>query len=536
MKISSKNKKKIIIVVCILIVVAIAVAGVLIVQNYLDKEEVTLNTITTEDIYETVSSTGAVTSGTTVEYKVGTVATVKEVFVKVGDTVQKGDVLATFDTSSFDSQITSLQNSYNDAVASYNESVAANKEAQAKLNDVNSQISKLEKEVAKLEKETSSDNSTVNGADSLTKAFENISNIASGYSVDSTQIEAIIQVVVNEVSSAIAQGNVDAQALADNIEKALQNAVDNGTINVTDADKMIGEITSAIESVDFNAISDDIASNSSVDLVTKKLELAVLNAQKQIYSLSADDSTVKAQETLVDTTKSALDALKTSKQELSAGWVASVDGIVTECNIVAGSQTSLFTTGIKLENMDTMTATISLTEYDVHKVKVGMPAKITTAYGTYEGEVATISPVATGGGGSSLLDSMGSIAGISGLSSLTQSGAGVECTVTIFNPDSYIIVGFDADVEIEVGEYLNVPCVPIESIILEKTGTYVYKYDEEEGTVTKTMITTGAISDSSYEVTNGLEIGDKIVATPSTTYEEETFEVRVVDKLSTDKK
>ena len=122
------------------------------------------------------------------------------------------------------------------------------------------------------------------------------------------------------------------------------------------------------------------------------------------------------------------------------------------------------------------------------------------------------------------------------MSSLTQSGAGVECTVTVLNPDNYIIVGFDADVEIQVGEHIDVPCVPIESIILEKTGTYVYKYNEADSTVTKTMIKTGAVSDSSYEITNGLEIGDKIVATPSTMYEEETFDVRVVDKLSTDKK
>ena len=71
--------------------------------------------------------------------------------------------------------------------------------------------------------------------------------------------------------------------------------------------------------------------------------------------------------------------------------------------------------------------------------------------------------------------------------------------------------------------------------VLDKTGTYVYLYNEKEKTVTKTAITTGAMSDSAYQVTDGLKAGDKIVAAPSTTYKEDSFKVKVVDKLSTTK-
>ena len=119
----------------------------------------------------------------------------------------------------------------------------------------------------------------------------------------------------------------------------------------------------------------------------------------------------------------------------------------------------------------------------------------------------------------------------SGLSSLTNSGAGVECTIEIKNPDENIIAGFDADVEIQTGQYLGVTVVPIESITLEKTGSYVYLYNDEDKTVTKTEIKTGAISDTAYEVTSGLKPGDRIVASPKTDYKEDTFKVKVVDKL-----
>ena len=127
------------------------------------------------------------------------------------------------------------------------------------------------------------------------------------------------------------------------------------------------------------------------------------------------------------------------------------------------------------------------------------------------------------------------ILGISGLSSLTSSGAGVECTVEVKHPDENIIIGFEANVVISTGEYLGVVTVPTGSIVLDKTGTYVYLYNEEKKTVTKTAITTGAMSDSAYQVTDGLKAGDKIVAAPSSTYKEDTFKVKVVDKLSTTK-
>ena len=66
--------------------------------------------------------------------------------------------------------------------------------------------------------------------------------------------------------------------------------------------------------------------------------------------------------------------------------------------------------------------------------------------------------------------------------------------------------------------------------MLEKDGTYVYKYNEGEKTVTKTRIETGAVSDTQYQVTSGLNVGDKIVATPASDYKNDTFDVKVVSK------
>lgn len=653
-----KSKKRVIVPIAIVLVLAIIITSTVIIVKANSAEQVSLNTIQTGDIYENVNATGQVSAGAKREYKVSTVATVKEVFVQTGDEVKEGDKLATFDTSNLDSQISKLQSTYNSAAKSYNESVQQQQEAQDNLDRVNKQINQLNKDVSKLTKssktttkksttkapsfdvddipdievpeepettttavatytvsasvlsgqesygtvkvgsnaagasstgkykagttvtlkaepassytfagwydsdgnkvKSSSEiqvvaNSNINyiaqfktssasdNIDSLAEALTEIADSIKDVTNDVDTMLSIMEVTSKAISEALAQNQTDAEVIADAVQEAIIEAVNSGIINEDNLNVagqvLASSIAQAVEDINWKAIATTLTDTASVQLTTKQIQLAVLQAQSEMYSIAASDTAVSAKKELMETAKSALDAVKQSSEELEAGWTASFDGTVTECDLVPGEQTSLVSKGITLENMNTMVVTISLVEYDNHKVKVGMPCKVTTAYGTYDGEVTSKAPTATGGSSTSLLDSVGSMAGISGLSSLTESGAGVECTVEVKKPDENIVIGFDADVEIDTGEYLGVTVVPIESIVLEKTGTYVYLYNEEEGTVTKTLITTGAVSDSAYEVTNGLKPGDKIISAPASTYEEDSFKVKVVDKTKkTDEK
>lgn len=326
----------------------------------------------------------------------------------------------------------------------------------------------------------------------------------------------------------IASGNWSADKIADAVGKAVTAAIKQGMIEFIDSGAAVKMIETAVKSVNWKAIGRGIAESDNFGLASAQVQLAALYAQKEVYTITASASTVNAQKQAVSAAKNAYEVTKTARDDLAKGWIAEFSGIITTCDIEEGGQTTALSTGLTLENMKKRVVTISLGEYDVHKVKEGMAATVKTAYGTYDGVVASIAPTATGGSSGSMLDSVGSMAGISGLSSLTDSGAGVECKIVVDHPDDNIIVGFDADVEIVTGIYNDIPCVPIESIVLEKEGTYVYLYDSEEGTVTKTKIETGATSDTSYEIKSGISVGDQIVATPQTDYEEDTFKVKVV--------
>lgn len=570
----SSKTKKIIAAVCIVLVVAIigTVIGVAASSN--QKTAVTLTTIGTGEINESVNATGTVSAGMEREYKVGAVATVKEVFVQTGDQVKEGDLLATFDTSGLDEQISSLNSTYRQARSSYLQSVETQSTAKSNLNALNDRIADLEAQVEKAGDETAqttarptvtttrrtttTTTTTTQPASQPTEpSTETTSELTTSESVsypasiegvmqavtdlvetitslsdDVQQTNELVRVVMEQISSELSSGNYAPEKIAQAVGDAVSQAIREGLIEETEliieSGVAVEMIESAVAAIDWSAVGESFASSPNIQLSALELQLAALYAQQQIYQFNASDDTVYAKKQVMDSAKSALDAVSEAGEELEAGWTAAFDGTITSCDIYAGEQTSMLSAGITLENLDSMVVTLSLGEYDIHKVKVGMPATITSAYGTYSGEVISKAPTATGGSDSSLLDSLGSsVAGISGLSSLTSTGAGVEVIVSVEDTDENIIAGFDADVEIAVGNYKNIVTVPIESIVLERTGTYVYLYNEEEGTVSKTLIETGAVSDSEYQVTSGLQVGDQIVATPSSDYEEDTFEVRI---------
>lgn len=673
--VKKSNTKKIVwAVIAVILVVAIVITSVVFAKRG-KRTEVTLNTVSTNSITQTVSSTGQVSSGVKKEYKPGTVATVKKVYVEVGDKVKKGDKLASFDTSSLDSQVASLNSAYANSNASYQEAVQHQAEAAKQLSAINKNIAKTEKTLKKLQKaeqkkrsttattkkvtttttttttttqihwgsnptttttaSTTACNHTFDGRyvdsnysghykvctkcgakvfeehtfgnkvekvddnyhaakcekcgylkkevhdfgaigskcskegctairqasfnetsamvelaleqlqpvfDSLKQlgeASKQIVELLTGLTKDLAKIAKDVDSLTNAITTVanvimyqISSGNWSAEKIADAVGKAVTAAIKQGMIEFIDSGAAVKMIETAVKSVNWKAIGKGIAESDNFGLASAQIQLAALYAQKEVYTITASASTVNAQKQAKDAAKKAYDTVKDARDDLAKGWTAEFSGVITTCDIESGSQTTALSTGITLENMKKRVVTISLGEYDVHKVKEGMAATVKTAYGTYDGVVASIAPTATGGSQGSMLDSVGSMAGISGLSSLTNTGAGVECKIVVDHPDDNIIVGFDADVEIVTGTYSSVPCVPIESIVLEKEGTYVYLYNEKDETVTKTKIETGATSDTSYEVTSGLSVGDRIVATPQTDYEEDTFKVKVVTNKS----
>ena len=167
---------------------------------------------------------------------------------------------------------------------------------------------------------------------------------------------------------------------------------------------------------------------------------------------------------------------------------ADFNGVITKVSVVEGATTALGTELFTLQNTDKINVNVNVSKYDYDKLKEGQSADITLAGKTYEGEVTSISHVAT----------------------QNEKGASlISADVRIKNPDDDIFLGVDAKVTIHAEEADDVVVLPSEVVNIGKDGSFCYVI--ENGVITRRDITTGISSDDYVEVTEGIKEGDEVI-------------------------
>ncbi len=456
---------------------------------------------------------GTVESGVTEDLLAIEGVFVEEIFVNVGDTVKKGDKLATFNVSGATQYLTEAKNAYDKAMNEYNDTKNSASSNADRKTEIASEIEELSGKISAKQSEI----------DALEKELEGVT----------TETAPIPDEQINQIAMQMLANGSNLMQI-----KAFKEAASTIEVPVTD------EATSAKQQ----------------ELMKKNLELAQLNSElsalyaEDAAAIVADESVIKALKSVADSKKAEYDRIKKAYDKMASGWVADNDGIVTQVNIKAGEKfipvkqtssssfdiTSLLGagvdeetanlvsslmgtssapmgTGIKLESYEDMIVSVTVGKSDLLKIKVGMEAIITSLDCEYKGEVVYVSATASESSGG--LD-IGSIAG-----SLMGTGAGAsgaEVKIKINNPDEKIVIGFDVDIKIVLDTFEDVLKVPVESVIYN-SGTYsVFVFDEEEGTVSKRTITKGSLDDTSYEVVDGLVEGEKVIKSPDPNMEDGT--------------
>ncbi len=151
-----KFSKKRIIIVSILIV-AVALITLKVVGGNTKPKGVSVNTANVEqgDVEDLLSSVGTIQSDYTKSYNAKGVSTIKSVDVEVGDLVEQGQVLVTFDVEDNSKSIRLLEIQLDNAKLNLESLQNQNKDADAKKADYNSQIDDLELEIEALNKDIS---------------------------------------------------------------------------------------------------------------------------------------------------------------------------------------------------------------------------------------------------------------------------------------------------------------------------------------------------------------------------------------------
>ena len=475
-----KRKKKIPLIVAAALVVVFG--GYSVVNSVIAKNTpAQVNTITAAkgSVEETISTSGKVNSEQSRTYYAPVGAVITEMNVSLGDVVEEGQQLVTFDTSDLEVQKTKAeldasasangyrstqyqsdkkQSEYNEAVIGLDELkvLAAGQEQYVqglKYNledDIQNKKEDLQEWLNKLNLELEIQNNKLSeprSEESRERIQETIQNL--NESIRSTSNE------INDLS--MSDEMKEKQRIIDAEQKKL--------------DDMKEEISrrEGKESSSEAGIVDPYAKQQQAD----NMQSARITAEEAAEKLAKGQEGVKAE----------FGGIVTKIATMSSSANASAGGGLLEGATVSEG-TELFT----IESNQQVKVDISITKYDLAKIAVGQKADITIADQKYEGEVTKINKVAAN-------NSQGSPV------------VGVE--VHINNPDSGIYLGVEAQVVIHTNSAQDVITLPVEIVNTDRNGDFCYVV--ENGVVTMRRITTGISSDTDVEVTDGLKEGDLVV-------------------------
>lgn len=489
----SKKKKAWIIVACVVLAAALGV-GIYFLVRPEPGTPVEVVTAENEKLVQTINPTATVESSDTDNFTLTAGTVPLNVNVQPGDRVKAGDVLATFDLTDLQQQVNEKQSAYDKAVSAYNAAVASNQSAKQQLTQINADIAAQEQEIEALKAKG------IAPAEDLEQMRQDI---------------AYIQQLVQNMTPEQLQELLEMFQAAGGTDSTFNSLISGSMQNLT-------------------------------NLVEAQSRLIKLQAQKVLLQAQSAISVSDIYQIAVDAAKSALDSARAQLNELSAGWVAQKEGLVTAVNIEEGvpfggaqqeqnvdlsSILSSLTSGAQMDSSsimqmitqmmnassvgmsvsydDGIQAVFSVGKYDVLDLHVGQEVKISSVTGDFNGKIVYISPTASSSGGLN----------ISSLTGGSSSSANVTVKASIENPDESIIIGFDVDVEIATNEVQDAVAIPMEALSFDGSENYVYVLNADN-TVTKRTVTTGIASDTMYQVLSGVEAGETVVRNPSSDLED----------------
>ena len=530
-----RHKKALIAVVLIL---AIAVAGLwyfrlrrptmpVAVQGGSYVRTVTLQKGTLDD---SISASGTVESSDVSNVTTDLKYTVKTVDVQVGDVVEAGDVICTLDTESLEKSIEKAKETLADSMA---QAEKAYQKGQESLAEAQTNTSEAKTEMDEAESAKSDAWSAYDSARSKVSSFQTEADNAAAQEEsalsalnDAMAVTAEKQTAYNDAYGAW-KTESDRQLAADyqpadgDAEKlaGLQTAMEEAQAQLEAATAAQTSAEAAYKQASEQSQAKQQALNEAQNTVgLTGLQTAYQQAQSAYeQAQTAYEQAVKNQETAQETCDDALESYNKSSEsdELTdlqeqleqCTLTAETSGKVTAVNATVGSM--IDGAAATIQNTDSLKVAITIPEYDIESVQVGMTARITSDVTDKEvsGTLSQISPTATGGGSSS---------------------SSFAAEVTIDDAASGLLIGTNAKVEIILSTTEVVFTVPLDAIGENEAGEsviYVQTGEEDGEPVFEEMAVTVGEQNDYYAQISGAELEEGLVVRASADEDEATEEL-----------
>ncbi len=468
-KMDPKKKKKVIrrsiIGGILVIIVAFFVVSSVMSKNA--KLPVSTIEVTKGDVEATLNTSGTVESEQEKIYYSKIAGNIEEVKVTAGETVKAGDVLLTYEETKLNKDKSAAELKAQAAEDDYKGIVEENAKNQSKFTEASTNVDVLKQQIKDYEEYI----------DTLTTQKEDLKNSKQAKlfarSNSLNQELSNLQAALKETSNSDEINNIQDQILS------VTNAITDNTYkqNMLEQDKDVILYQRTIDE------ANDILTNlktykTEMDSQKTSSEPAVLSGYEADSKKANYDMTNLQNQTVLD-----------NYNEVVGGLKADFDGVVTEISISGGAPAAEGAQLLKLQSNKEVRVSISLSKYDLEKVKEGQKVDVTIAGNSYKGEVTVINRMAKMNANNTPV---------------------VTAYIHITNPDDAIFLGVEAKVNIHADKAQGVLLVPAETVNIDKNGNFVYVV--EKGVLVKRSVKTGISSNEYIEIVEGLKEGEQVVA------------------------
>lgn len=513
---------------------------------------VTVSEASLGTVQQVVEGSGTVQSEEIRTYFSPVSATVESFGLQVGDTVEAGETLLTYDAAELDelyrqAELTGSAAAYgyqdsigrdNENVAEYNRSTAAleiidrqldeeddnldhlngrvreytgyqgdssaklaslkeqQAQAQAAIADLKEKQAALETAQKALEAYEASlaettENTGSSGSD--TTGNSDVEDSGAGKEeADIKRAEYLTAVAVAEDAvEKAAPAAAEAQAKLPGLEKSIQEEQKHYNEVIVKLDEYQGRLEDSQENKQKLE-----ASKAEEEGIQSSTDASILSqAARSELAANKNLSDLNAQMTKDDIT------------EGKEGIKAAFSGVVTNVSAVSGGPAAKGAELFTVASNEDVVVEMSITKYDLEKLQEGQTAAITLAGHEYTGTVTSLSRIAqTNAKGTPV----------------------ITAEIKIDNPDENIYLGLEATVTVNGQEAKDVLVVPTECINSGQDGSFCYVV-QEDGVLVKKNVETGLESDDYVEIKSGLEFGDRVVSGGITAATQEGTRVTAVE-------
>jgi|GEM_PF-343565 len=422
-------------------------------------------TVERQTISNYVSMTGSITANDSqTVYSTINGVEVLAVNVEVGDTVQKGDVIAVLDSSTYEDKLASAEKEL--SVANAKQQIEL-QQAARNLNQANVDALDNAKEQQTSVDRAATDYGYIIGdkedayedyqdaledvedaKDEYEKAKDKLKKLRKGNTVNYDGVEYDPDDTATDAIAAL-------KKVVENKKDAVESAEDK-------AETALRQYTNAQESMEKNYRNYD-------DAIEKQADTAE-DAQRKIQD-AQDSLTIKQLESTVSSRQSEDNITEYKKQIDKCTIKAPISGVITSVDMEVGDETATDNnticviqdvTGYKVEG--------TVDEYDVAKVKEGMTAVIKTEASSEElkGVVSFISPTPKTSSNSN------------SQTSSSSSAAVYPIKVTLEGINDDVRIGMTAETNVLIDTAEEVLTVPYDCVVEKEDGTFVvYAVDDK---------------------------------------------------------